>query len=415
MDVRWQSADRLLGFWGEIALILALVGVGLAVLSLIRKGRYNGRPLSVAVLILAGLGSAAFFLTFTPAGPELLGPPPVRLVEFVGLPLVPVLAYTLAWTSRVRTPRLGSAAVAIAVGGFLIASSIGGVSSNQTIQDSLSTPAYLFTPAMLAASEWLAQHAAPGSVIGVDQNAGNTALVLMRDFTEHAVIVRPRTTLYASILGSHAPENLSAYYANLVMTDPTLANAQAAYRNLSLEYYVFQYGFSDQQIAAFSLLSYFPMVYANSQVAVFQLTGDGLPGFVPATSYCAASASVERFDLGARAYSYAFSMATGLSAIGSATGAGSSFDGSNVTYCLNAPSSGSYRVYVHRYTYDTTEYLNLSIDGKQMGEIHATTLGPNVGTPLTVRIPAGPVDLFLTFEGTVGWADPVDYLVVSPA
>jgi hypothetical protein len=417
--VDWAEVLHLLGFWGEVGLVVGLGGAGLAVLSMVRpSGRRRELGTPLAIVVLAAVGVLGFLLTFTPVGQTLIGPPPVRLIEFVGLPLAPVVAYLLAWPSRIRLPRIARAGVTVAVVAFLVASSAGGVSTAWKAETSLSGPAYVFTPEMKDAAEWISTHAPAGAVIAVDVNGGNNALAVMRDFTGHPVIVRPRSTLYASIIDSPSPTNLSAYYSNLVMTAPTLANAEAAYRTLALEYYVFQYGYSARQIEAFSLLAYLPEVYENSQVAVFAYEGPGAggaPGFIPATAFCAASAGVVPVDIGGKAYSVAYSIPSGLNAISSSTKAGAAFNGSTVEYCLNIPAAGNYTVYVHRYTYQTSEYLEVSIDNRTIGVARPTSEGPNVGTPVAATLSSGTIRLSLTFEGTVGYADPIDYLVVTPA
>ena len=416
-SLSWKSVLVNLGQWGEVALILVLAAGGLATFLLVRPKGREARALPAYILMLGLLVGISFYLAFTPVGIEYLGVNDTRFCEFVGLPSVPAIGYLMGWLAGAKLPRpkFSTTAVAVTLATLLVVSSLGGAAANWNSATSRDQSAYLFANDLRAAGNWLATHAPPGSVIAADGNGGNLAINPVRNFAQHPMIVRPRTVLYAAVYLSAPPTNLPYYYANLVMTDPTLDNAMAAYRNLSIDFYLFQVGFSDRQISAFDVLPYFSLVYSNPQVAIFELDPlGGSPGFIPATSYCNASPLVEEIDIGQAAYSWAFSIPTGPNAVSSSTSNGTAFDGSNVSYCLDLPTAGNYSIYVHRYTYNTTEYLRVSENGTALGAIYCTTAGSGFCTPLNATLAKGSQSLRFTFEGTVGVADPIDYLVVAP-
>lgn len=417
LAVNWSMVLSILGEWGEVGLVLVLAAGGVAVFLLLRPGTRGARALPAYVLMLALLAGVAFYLAFTPIGGEFLGVNLTRFSEFVGIPAAPAIAYLLGSFAGIKLPRprVSTTVVTVALVGLLVVSSIGGASTNWDSATSRGQSSYLFTTDLRAAGDWLSTHAPAGSVIAADGNGGNLAINPIRNFAGHPMIVRPRTALYSSVYLAARPTNLPYYYANLVMTDPTLGNAIAAYQNVSINFYLFQVGFSDRQIAAFALLPYFPLVYSNPQVAIFELApSGGVPGFIPATSYCGASPLVDPMDIGSLAYSWAFSMPAGPNAVGTNTSNGTAFAGSSVSYCLDVPATGNYTIYVHRYTYQTGEYLRVSDNGTALGTAPCGTVGPDLCAPFNATLAQGSQTLRLTFEGTVSTVGPIDYLVVVP-
>jgi hypothetical protein len=214
------------------------------------------------------------------------------------------------------------------------------------------------------------------------------------------------------LLAQPPPYNLPYYYANLVITAPTEANALAADRALSIQYYFFQAPFGDPQIQAFSLLPYFSLVYSNPQIFVFEFTGGTPLGFIPAVAYCSASPGI------VPVYKYnAYSAANGVPAMPNSvsSSAGNGPVGLNVSYCLNVPAAGNYTIDAHRIIFQPTEYLEVGVNGHAVGTIRFSSLGPALGTPLATTLPAGNVTLTFTFAGTVRYVGPMDYVVVAPS
>lgn len=374
------------------------------------------------VVVLTAIGAIAVYLTFTQVGANLLGINSGRFIEFNGLVWLPVVGFALDWLLKLglpkaatsRLPRLGrkavAPAVALLVALLLVSSAVVGVQANLNSEQQLSGPQDLFTPNMLAAADWLAGHAPPGAILVADENSGNGALEAIRDYSGHELVSRPRDVLYESIYQTPYPANLSYYYANLVMTSPTTANAAAASAALGMDYYIFQIGFSDDEIQAFSLLPYFDLVYSNPQIDVFEYVGGSTIGFVPAVSYCSASPSITATHTRG-AYDDPFGLPNAPNSVSSTNN--SPPPTTNVSYCLHAPSSGNYTLYVHRIVLKTVEFLNVSVNGQPQGDVYFSTLGPSLGSPLNLSLSGGNVTLTLSFEDTLRWIDPVDYLVVG--
>jgi hypothetical protein len=81
---------------------------------------------------------------------------------------------------------------------------------------------------------------------------------------------------------------------------------------------------------------------------------------------------------------------------------------------LSIPSSGNYTLYVHSNVVRVEQFINVSVGGLTLGQVYFPNLGPNLGTPLTIDLPAGLLPLNLSFEGGQGTMNPVDYLLVVP-
>lgn len=435
LAIDWPEVQGLLNpLDGAVLALLGLV-LALEVSRRLRRRRRTEERLETRGLgimfVLVLFGS---FLSYTNVGPSLLGINYSRFLFFVTLPLIPLLAYGLDWmidlarlsrdpglpSSDPSPPRLATSwrrlrnhdlvrrgIPAICAGALLISTSVFGFSSAIGMTESATNPQNLFTPDMYAASQWLRIHALPGTVVAADEMAGNAGLEVMRDYIGHILVTRPRYDLYIVIYGTPAPANLSYYYENLVMTDPSFVNARAASQQLSMDYYVFQKGYSNAEITAFSLLPYFSEVYSNPQIAIFEFTGGPQVGFLPAVDYCSISPSLQAIYF-SRAYSTPFGLPRVPNAISSE---GLGVIGANVTYCVNSPTPRSYVLYVHRYTFQTSEYLRVLVDGQFAGSIHFSQTGPNIGSPLPISLPAGPSDVTLTVEGTVAYVDPIDYVV----
>jgi len=178
---------------------------------------------------------------------------------------------------------------------------------------------------------------------------------------------------------------------------------------------VFQPGFSSRQIEAFSLLPYFALVYSNSQVDIFEYVGGTAPGFTPAVSFSSSSEAIVR-AYSTQAYSYASSdpplPATPDWVASAPNTSGEPWD---VNYSLTIPTAGNYTLYLHGYVHTTLQYASVSIGGPALGQVYFLSEGATLGTPLTMTLPAGPINLELSFVGIgLGYMNPVDYLVLVP-
>ncbi|MDG6913514.1 MAG: hypothetical protein JRN35_10610 [Nitrososphaerota archaeon] len=429
----------------EVVLVL-LVGFALVTVTFrrLRKGKdAAGEGIPHGLFLLGLLGLVAVYLSASPVGSALLGINWTRFLEFVAIPLYPVLGigfdFVLRWqnpqslrspsgdgasparepdapTPSLPTARRRSANRVLGrIPGMLllalvVSSTAMGAWSMSGTSQSAARPQNVFTPDLRAASEWLKVHAVPGSIFAADEMSGNSALEVIRDYSGHVVVSRPRFDLPVVLYGTPSPSNLSYFYENLVMTSPTYSNASAASQRMAMDYYIFQKGFSDQEIAAFSHLPYLPLVYSNPQVDVFEFAPGEPLGFVPAISYCQIDPSLTEV-FSPMALDSPFGMPSSPNAISSVSPNG--VDGVNVTYCLNVPRSGSYLLYVHRIVFKTSEYLVVGVNGTPEGSVYFPQSGAAYGTWLNLSLPAGPIRLSLTVEGTIRWVDPIDYLVIE--
>ncbi|HYA70384.1 MAG TPA: hypothetical protein VEH28_03335 [Thermoplasmata archaeon] len=435
--VNWSEVWNGTGFLAEICAAIVVLAVAAVVVERLRhRAIGSASSSSVGILPLAGLGLLALYLAYSNIATDVIVISATRFFPYASLALIPVIAFGcdrffhLQWPKRSAAPSQTEAVptsvvarrripiwpvvAAVAVALLLIYAGTVSFENNTNIESNVAGPASLVTPSVLAASLWLKDHAAPSAIIAVDANGGNNAAISpIGAFSDHVAVKRLRVDLYDT-LHLPSPQNTSFYLVNLVMTDPTAANAAAA-ANYGITYYVFEVGYSNAQIAAFSLLPYFSPVYSNNQIAVFEYVGGSTLGFVPAVSYCDSSSSIVP-GYSHHAYGYAFSIPA-LPATPNWIAATANYTLGSLfaAYCLDTPTAGNYTLYVHRYMYSTSQFVGVSAGGPSLGQVFFLSSGAALGTPLTVTLPAGPVYLNLSFLGGVGGAmSPVDYLVLDP-
>lgn len=432
----WPSLGSYYLTFGEIGLIgaaAAVVGVAFALLwALTRRAATPLWDVRGAV-VLAATGLIYLPLAFTPVGADLLGIGSSRFNTYLGLLSVPFIAVALvslagcgkgalvrlrarSRPTRVAIPKLGHTRSYVAVGlvvAIFVAGAAQGVSLNLHNEQQDLRPGLIFDSDMAEAAAWINAHAVPGAVVMADGNGGNSALTVFAVYCGHVVIFRPDFDLELAISQSAYPTNLPVLLTNTVVTNPNATNAQAAYAQLNVQYYVLQWGFSTKIIDAMSLLAYFPIVYENPQIVVFRyvpsLAGDAV--FLPATGYSSASPTVVSTEIGT-AYNQSNSIPITPNAITSTGPLGSAFNGSTANYSFTV-NSGIYTLTIHREVYQTSEHIRISIDGKYEGTVYFTSLGWSFGALANLVLSPGPTQLTLTFEGTVGYMDPIDYLTLS--
>jgi len=158
------------------------------------------------------------------------------------------------------------------------------------------------------------------------------------------------------------------------------------------------------------------LVYSNPGVDIFQYTGSngGSSFLFQATDYDKASNGIQAQYSGYGALNASVSFPSFPNAVSSNAPSGASFDGNYTAYLTEIQQAGNYSIYLHRDVNQASEYLLVSINGITKGAVFFTGQGWNFGSTLSAYLPVGQVELTLTFEGTVGWADPVDYIVVVP-
>ncbi|MDE1820496.1 MAG: hypothetical protein KGI98_06540 [Euryarchaeota archaeon] len=416
LKINWPELTGTISIVGAIGL---MVGAMALVTDTYRWGRskLRGTPLpsSVGMVPLGALIVFACYLSFTDVGTNLLGVVYSRFYAFVGIALLPLVAGMLAnllkWSTRRRALRVVTIS-AVAV--LLIGSGLLGVRGNLDREPSVVGSQTVFTPDMVRASDWLASHERPGDTVVADEMAGNAALQPMADFIPGSFLSRPRFGLYA--IAYQAPTLYwgNPYFAmNQVMEYPTEANATTAWTNFSMRYFVYQSGYSASEIDVFSRLPYFQLAYSNPTIDIFEYVPRGGPGFIPAVSYSYSSPEMAPTYSGL-AYSVAFELPHVPNTVASTYPGGSALDGSQIIYNLSVPSQGNYTLYLHRYSYKVGEYLNVSVNGVRVGAALFGSTGPNYGTPVTFPLSSGPVSITLTVGGTVGYVDPLDYLILDP-
>jgi hypothetical protein len=436
--VSWSTVVGGTGFLAEACAAI----VGLAVAAALYE-HLRHRPIgsasssSVGLFALVGLGLVALYLSYSNVATNIIVISSARFFPYASLAFLPVIAYGFDRFFHLQLPRKSDvqsppqvpagprsvprhrvpvwptvAAVAVAL--LLIYSSLISFQENTNTESGVAGSASLVTPSVLAASQWLKENAPGTAIVAIDANGGNNgAMSAIGAYSNHVSVKRLRVDLYDT-LHLPPPQNTSFYLVNLVMTDPTAANAAAA-ASYGIEYYVFEAAYSSAQIAAFSLLPYFALVYSNNQIYVFEYVGGSNLGFISAVSYCSASSSIVAV-YSHRAYGYAFSLPALPAIPNSLTSVANYTLGSlYATYCVSTPSAGNYTLYVHRYVYATSQFVSVSTGGHSLGQVFFLSLGPDLGTPLNLTLPAGQVALNLSFLGGVGGAmGLVDYLVLVP-
>lgn len=412
------NVENFAASYGLLGLLVAL-GVACTVAFILLvwvRDSWRGTPhlcgLQTGVVALAVVGVLVLYLSVTPVGHYLIGTTSFRFYEFVSLPWIGAVAYGLHRLTLLRLPRLGNKPVVVGIALLFLVSGATGVSYGLQEAGAQASPSSLSTMYVQEAGEWFALHATPGAIAVGDANPGNTAIWTFSDFDgHHLFVIRDRSGLYGQIYQTAAPGNYSMFYANLVLRQPTLANAAAAAQVMSFDYWVFQTGYNQFEIQVFALLPYFALVYSNSQVDIFQFVGAPNNTFFPAVNYCGLSSGLVAgyfYD----AYAAVSQLPAYPNSISSV--AANNLDGANITYCFDLPSVGEYTLLVHRFSLKAGEYLDVWVNGQLEGGIYFAAYGPNLGNPLFLDLPTGNVSIELTVEGTTRWVDPIDYLLLEP-
>lgn len=407
-------------------LLLILLGLSLVVSQgpiyrNVRKFLSTTRGLTQFIL----LTFTFLYLAFSGVGNDFLGINYARFLPFASLFTLPPLAVLLDRLLHldlkqapgfVRPSPHRAQLVALFPPLFivvlLVAAGFGGLQQNIEQESELASPSTVMSPEILNASDWIRANVPATAPIAVDGNGGNNeAVAPLGPFSGHPMIKRPRNLL-ASVLSLPYPQNVSYELVNREMTDPS-AESTALSVGAGIDYYVFQTGYSDRQIAAFSDLPYFRLAFSNSQISIFEYKNSPAVGFVPATDYCASSSSIASvFSL--KAYSYAASSPPFPKTPNWVTSTNNTVTGPLVLkYCLDSATAGTYRLFVNRFVEQTSENVNISVNGVATGTIYFSTLGLSMGTPLEISVPTGPFSLTLTMDDTVGAMDPIDYLIIS--
>jgi hypothetical protein len=432
----WAGLGSYYLAFGRLGLIGAAVAAAGAVFAVLwRLTQRTVTPLwDTRGLLLLGVVAVLYLpLAFTPLGYTLLGIGASRFHTYLGMLSVPFVAVALVsaagcvrWalirlrargaTQRIAVPRLGHTrsivATGLVVAVFVAAAGQGVVLNLQNEANDL-RPGLTFNSYMMGAAEWLADHGARDAVVAADGNSGNSGLTVLAVYSDHVVIFRPDFDLYITLTQSPYPSNLPVALTNTVMTDPNATNAEAAYEKLDVQYYIFQWGYSNKIINAFSLLAYFPIVYSNAEVVVFQfvpsLMGDAQ--FLPATDYASGGVLLTTTEV-ETAFNASNSVPLTPNAISSTGPYGAAFNGTQVNYTFTV-DPGIYTLSVDRYVYQTSEHIEVQLNGRSVGTIYFTTTGWTLGTLPNLVLSPGHSTLTFTFEGTVGYMDPIDYLTVS--
>lgn len=425
-QVNWTVVTDSIGILTEVGAAIVALTVAAVLYERLRKRPIGSASLSArGIFPFIGLGLIGLYLGFSNVPSHFLGITSSRFLAYASLMSVPVVAVGfdrlfhlrlgthLARRVSRRWRSAGPILAAVAVAALLGSAAITSLQTGMSIQAKSADSASLVTPSVLEASQWIKEHVPPSAVLAVDANGGNVgAVYAISGYSGHVAVIRLRSLLYNS-LHFPPPQNISFDYVNRAMTDPTEANAAAA-ASLGIDYYVFQVGFSGRQIAAFSLLPYFSLVYHNSQIHIFEYVGGNELGFVPAISYCSAGAGIVS-TYSPLAYSYAASFPALPESPNWVTSTASYPAGSlYVNYCENVPATGNYTLYVHRDAFGVSQFINVSLGGPVLGQVYFPARGLTLGTPLTLNLPAGPITLRLSFEGNGGTLNPVDYLVLAP-
>ena len=400
---------------------LDLFGIILSVFAVFKvlwsKVPFRGRKVysyHVEGLLPFGLLTVAgFYFTFNPLLSALLGVTSGRFLEYIGISMVPLVAFGLdrMLRPRVPRPRLGKVATALVA---VLVITCGVVNAQQNLQSSgqLAGSKFLFNPQMRAAAEWLRTNGTPGTTVVVDTMGGNQAPLPMQDFSNLTFMYRPQFDLLSSIYNPPIPGVGNPYFfLNRAIEFPSNANLTAAWQTFAMKYYVYQVGYSDSEIQTFSHLPNVRLAYSNSAIDIFEYVGGAAPGFIPAVSYTSISP-----NLYSTYFSDAYSVGYGLPHVPNVVeslNSGPSVNGSTISYEVHNMTAGNYSFAVHRYTFQTSEYVKISVNGVYVGNVYSSTLGPNFSSSVYFYLPRGNSTITLTLEGTVGYMDPIDFVVVS--
>ncbi len=401
---------------GTISTILLIPGILMPLLKIgnsVYPQRGSRMDVTIAALIAAIICYGT--LAYSVIGGSLLGIQSVRFVEYLPLVMIPLVAEGLHRILELVQGRKFSLFGPVIILSLIVASAYAGATFNaQSVNVGLAEK-NIFDHWQFIAAEWLAQNGAKGVVVA-DANNGSYNVVFLLNFARHPIVYRDMFEDFQTVYGNPSPFNQPYYYANLVLTNPNSTNVDKAYNLMNFTYYYLQDPYNNKQIEAFSVLPYMSLVYTNPSVRIFQYTGlmRDSSYLIQAISYVSATRGVQAQYGGYGALNASVSYPYFPNVISSNSPTGQSFDGNNTSYVVNVQQSGKYSIYVHRFVYQTSERLVISVNDIVQGIVFYASPGWTFGSTLHVLLPEGQVTLTLTFEGTVGWADPIDYLVVVP-
>jgi len=401
---------------GTIGTILLVPGIALPLLG-VGKSLYS-KDRSTITALVGGLAVGIIgygVLGFSVIGGSLLGIQAIRFVEYIPLVMIPLIAEGMQRMLSLIHGLSFARLVPIAILALIATTGYVGAQFNvQRVSSGLAGP-NIFGHWQLDAANWLRQNASKGVVVA-DANNGSYNVVFLLNFAGHPVIYRDAFEDYQTVYGNPYPFNQPFYYANLVLTNPNSTNVHNAYKLMNFTYYFFEIPYNNKQIQAFSLLPYMELVYSNPSVEIFRYTGFMASSsfLIQATSYESATKGVMAQFFGQGALNASVSYPSFPNAISSSGPSGASYDGNSTRYIIDVEQAGNYSLYLHRDVFSPSEYALVSNDQATLGAVFFNTLGWSFGSPVAAFLSKGQVSLTLTFEGTVGWADPIDYLVVVP-
>jgi hypothetical protein len=420
--VQQTSASQLLNGLlaaGGPALIVTGVGGALWLLSAWRKWAPGYPPprlwwwLALLALTLGGLA-------LTEAGALLLGIGQDRYLPYFLLALIPFVVVGLSrlvhWAERGRILRIVArgtpiyVAASVLVAGFVVAPSV----------QHIVTPGASFGPNELAAAQWLAANG-HGTIVA-DANGGAQCVDLLQNFVTARVVVRDEFALYADLYLTPSPYNLSSYYANAVLTNPTAANALQAQTAYNFTYYYLVRAYDSAETTAFARLAYFPLVYSNAAVDVFLFDRGRVNQsfFLPAVDYVAATGGTQTaYD--ASALNSPVSLPQPQNVV-DCPGSNpicpdantSTAMAASVTYSVNITQAALYTLVVHQHVVSPGVWsIGVELNGTTVGSVILSQEGWQFSSPISFEMGAGSYRVSLTFRAALAAFMPIDYLILA--
>lgn len=396
--------------FGTFAIIVSVFGLALWLVVALKKWEPVVHNLGLWLWLVLS-AAVVGFLTLTPVGSLVVGISYNRFPPYLQLLLIPFAVLGFSGLINRAGKRSTLKVLARCVPVFIaVILAVGGVGLIPTIDHEVSKNS-AFGPEEIAAAQWLASH--PNGTIVADANGGANCVAMLQDFVHSPVVIRDEFALYADIYLTPSPYNQSAIYANAVLTDPTAENALLAQRAFNFTYYYLIQEFDAPEVAAFSQLDYFPLVYSNSAVDVFMFSPSRVNEsyFIPAVSFVAASDQiVSSHD--SSALDSPVSLPPVDNVIESLTS--ENLNGSRVTYDVSVGAPGRYALLIHQDVYRPGAWTAIvSSGGTQFGNTTFKQVGWSFSLPVLVDATSPTFTLTLTFFGFPGVVTPIDYLILT--